>query len=240
MEASLHAGTVLVQVCLVSMSTVETTIYPFHASKHAAQQYQKTPGDVNIKLTLFRHSFIAKCCARITWLGQQIHSLDPEFDLRKGPPVNMNFIESFGSQESPEMVEGDSSSMNFNNASSAAIDYVTVNSAEESTTNKRSHAAMDESEETQPLSVEARSVAIDLGMLSLHSDSRQKHYLGSSSGLLFTKLIGLDGETEESSSASVSSSPFNSRRWASPRPERERNQLLYGTLAKVGAICSFD
>jgi hypothetical protein len=43
-------------------------------------------------------------------------------------------------------------------------------------------------------SVEARSVAIDLGMISLHSDSRQQSYLGSSLGLLFSGLIGADGE----------------------------------------------
>lgn len=58
------------------------------------------------------------------------------------------------------------------------------------TIGKRSFASMEEQEVERPVSVEARSVAIDLGMLSLHSDSRQKHYLGSSSGLLFMKLIG--------------------------------------------------
>lgn len=36
----------------------------------------------------------------------------------------------------------------------------------------------------------AHSVAVNLGMLSLNSDSPQKHYLGSSSGLLFTNLLG--------------------------------------------------
>lgn len=36
----------------------------------------------------------------------------------------------------------------------------------------------------------ARTIAMDLGMLSLNSDLPQKHYLGSSSGRLFTDLIG--------------------------------------------------
>jgi hypothetical protein len=56
---------------------------------------------------------------------------------------------------------------------------------------KRSYATLQASEEDVP-SIEARSVAIDLGMISLHSDSRQQSYLGSSSGVLFTKLIGAE------------------------------------------------
>jgi hypothetical protein len=36
---------------------------------------------------------------------------------------------------------------------------------------------------------DTRSVALDLGLLSLNSDSRQLHYLGSSSGPLFASLV---------------------------------------------------
>ena len=36
---------------------------------------------------------------------------------------------------------------------------------------------------------DTRSVALDLGLLSLNSDSRQVHYLGSSSGSLFASLL---------------------------------------------------
>ncbi|KAL4747765.1 fungal-specific transcription factor domain-containing protein [Aspergillus terricola var. indicus] len=43
-------------------------------------------------------------------------------------------------------------------------------------------------------------------MLSLHSDSRQKHYLGSSSGLFFTNLIGAHADAL-ASPASTSSGP---------------------------------
>lgn len=62
---------------------------------------------------------------------------------------------------------------------------------EERTPTKRPRSAM-ESDADSPLSANARSVAIDLGMLSLQSDSRQMHYLGSSSGLFFAKLIGIN------------------------------------------------
>ncbi|XHG08636.1 hypothetical protein AWENTII_011730 [Aspergillus wentii] len=99
---------------------------------------------------------------------------------------------------------------------------------------KRSHASMEESEAERPLSVEARSVAIDLGMLSLHSDSRQKHYLGSSSGLLFTNLIGVDSEGQASSPVSSSStSTAHPRRLAPLRPPSgESYQSLYARLGK--------
>ncbi|KAJ6024281.1 hypothetical protein N7540_005078 [Penicillium herquei] len=70
----------------------------------------------------------------------------------------------------------------------------------ESSANKRSHSSM-ESGRTSPISAKVRSVAIDLGMLSLHSDSWQRHYLGSSSGLLFTRLLGLDNERRHGNSA---------------------------------------
>lgn len=45
-------------------------------------------------------------------------------------------------------------------------------------------------DEDEPMSARAHSVAVDLGRLTLNSDSAQRHYLGSSSGLLFTSLIG--------------------------------------------------
>ena len=93
-------------------------------------------------------------------------------------------------------------------------------------TNKRSHSTM-ESDASLPVSVNARSVAIDLGMLSLQSDSRQKHYLGSSSGLLFTKLMGLDNE-----SSPAQSTP-STRLLAPPRVSDEIYKALYSQLQRV-------
>lgn len=101
-------------------------------------------------------------------------------------------------------------------------------------------ASMEEQEVERPVSVEARSVAIDLGMLSLHSDSRQKHYLGSSSGLLFMKLIGA-GNAEQAFGPAPSTSNL-----AHPRHESLPSNLsgevyhsLYLGLAKVPfSLCS--
>lgn len=62
-------------------------------------------------------------------------------------------------------------------------------------TNKRSHASITEDDNNQDFNTEARSVALDLGRLSLNADSREKHYLGSSSGLIFSYLIGTPQNT---------------------------------------------
>ncbi|TID06575.1 Positive regulator of purine utilization [Colletotrichum higginsianum] len=49
----------------------------------------------------------------------------------------------------------------------------------------------------------AQAVAMNLGMLSLNSDSSQKHYLGSSSGVLFTNLIGVTPSSAGSTPATL-------------------------------------
>jgi hypothetical protein len=84
-----------------------------------------------------------------------------------------------------------------------------------------------DSDADSPLSAKARSVAIDLGMLSLQSDSRQKHYLGSSSGLLFAKLMGLDNEQQSEQTA------IQARRLTPRRISDEIYESLYTKLRKV-------
>jgi hypothetical protein len=80
---------------------------------------------------------------------------------------------------------------------------------------------------------------MDLGMLSLHSDSRQKHYLGSSSGLFFTNLIGADSEALSTASpvstgpVSQLNRPLPSERQADKDPSSETYRLLYRNLSKV-------
>lgn len=100
-------------------------------------------------------------------------------------------------------------------------------------TNKRSLSAM-ESDADSPLSAKARSVAIDLGMLSLQSDSRQKHYLGSSSGLLFAKLMGLNNEIRPEQGAS------QARRLTPQRMSAEIYRSLYDQLRQVMILTRND
>ena len=131
-------------------------------------------------------SYIVKCCSRIKWLDQNIRALDPSFDLAKGPQIDASLFEGswlpWPSHQSPSSVVSDTS----HHAVSLSTEMASA--VERPTTGKRTHASMEESEIERPPFVEARTVATDLGMLSLQSDSRQKHYLGSSSGMLFMKL----------------------------------------------------
>jgi hypothetical protein len=48
---------------------------------------------------------------------------------------------------------------------------------------------------------DTRSVALDLGLLSLNSDSRQLHYVGSSSGSLFASLVRAGASSKRSNTA---------------------------------------
>lgn len=86
---------------------------------------------------------------------------------------------------------------------------------------------------------EARSVALDLGLLTLNSDSRQTHYLGTSSGRLFTRLIGAGspdaavgaGSDKSTGLSSIHrSTKFGS--YAHTKRLKESCRLLYDTLRK--------
>ncbi|CAG8400646.1 unnamed protein product [Penicillium salamii] len=155
--------------------------------------------------------FAIKCGARIQWLEHALRSLQPDFDMSQGPQVNMGFIETLSSSRESLPSE--------------------VITREEEPVNKRSHSTMEESDVGSPLSIKARSVAIDLGMLSLQSDSRQQHYLGSSSGLLFTKLVGLDSEIQSPKDTVTLHGIVKSRR-SPPRIPTEKLKSIYKALTK--------
>ncbi|KAJ6028862.1 hypothetical protein N7540_004438 [Penicillium herquei] len=133
--------------------------------------------------------FAVRCCARIKWLEENLASLCPNFDLSQGPKVDANFIETLNP------LQGDQIKVNIASTSQGYAPEASFHReiSGDTSTNKRTCSVM-ESDNDSPLSAHARSVAIDLGMLSLQSDSRQRHYLGSSSGLLFANLMGLNNE----------------------------------------------
>ncbi|GLA67038.1 hypothetical protein AtubIFM54640_010012 [Aspergillus tubingensis] len=139
--------------------------------------------------------FIAQCRARITWLEQQIKHLDPDFDLTKGPSVNLG--------ENELTLQSSSEVSNCGNAVTTMLETETQ-SRDKPATRKRPYNLVEDPEPDQTPRAEASSVANAFGMLSLHSDSRQQHYMGSSSGLLFTKLIGVDRDIQVSSPSSNS------------------------------------
>ncbi|GLB05128.1 hypothetical protein AtubIFM57258_011164 [Aspergillus tubingensis] len=139
--------------------------------------------------------FIAQCRARLTWLEQQIKILDPDFDLTKGPSVDLG--------ENELTLQSSSEVSDCGNAVTTMLETETQ-SRDKPATRKRPYNLVEDPEPDQTPRAEASSVANAFGMLSLHSDSRQQHYMGSSSGLLFTKLIGVDRDIQVSSPSSNS------------------------------------
>ncbi|KAH8704854.1 putative Zn(II)2Cys6 transcription factor [Talaromyces proteolyticus] len=166
----------------------------------------------------------AKCQARIKWLEENIRLLDPEFDLSKGPNINPHILNG---AETPTGANEVGETAHLQNTYSADSNDRTS----ETSHKKRSYASLLTSDQDPP-SVEARSVAIDLGMISLHSDSRQQSYLGSSSGLLFTKLIGVDNEALSRPQSSTPSNTAPQHRMAEPRHSTETYSLIYRQISK--------
>lgn len=93
----------------------------------------------------------------------------------------------------------------------------------------------------KPFATEARSVALDLGLLSLGSDSRQLHYLGTSSGRLFTSLIGVDlpenaGHEQSGTTPNPLAQPNKPGRpapFANAKRHQETTRFVYSILSKV-------
>lgn len=106
-------------------------------------------------------------------------------------------------------------------------------------TSKRTYSSISEYPLQEGFADEARSVALDLGLLTLNSDSRQTHYLGTSSGRLFTSLIGA-GSPEAALTARSGRtpdhppfhSPGNNRPIAHDKKSKESYRLLYDALRK--------
>ncbi|GLA26538.1 hypothetical protein AnigIFM63326_003701 [Aspergillus niger] len=165
--------------------------------------------------------FIAQCRTRIAWLEQQIKLLDPDFDLTKGPSVNLG--------ENELTLQSSSGVSDCSNA--VTMLETETQSRDKPATRKRPYDLVEDPETDQTPRAEASSVANAFGMLSLHSDSRQQHYMGSSSGLLFTKLIGVDRDTQISSPSSYSETSKYGRRSIS-QSLKQGYRSLYQSLAR--------
>lgn len=121
--------------------------------------------------------------------------------------------------------------------------HETVPSSDQSTIHsKRTFSHVDVREPPRQFTDEARSVANDLGMLTLNSDSRQTHYLGSSSGRLFTSLMGMP-QTPSSTGTSATTPPTSSasvksRLFSYSKSVKESYRNLYALLRRVGKALS--
>lgn len=169
--------------------------------------------------------FAANARARIEWLEDQLRRHAPHVNMDEGPKVDFRYQEAATPPSVPEtrMVEPEDTA----------------------SPPKRTFAATQEqvSPQDQPFATEARSVTLDLGLLSLSSDSRQLHYLGTSSGRLFTSLIGLASperlaQARAGNTPSVYSQPSTFGKpvpFAHSKRLKESCKLVYETLRKVSS-----
>lgn len=137
-----------------------------------------------VERSLIPASFVSAARERIRWLEDIIKERLPDVDLRSGPQVDASADPTAPSQD--ERIPEDA------DVSTSSIPPVPTVSR------KRSAEASGQSDQDESFPERAHSVAVNLGMLSLNIDSPQKHYLGSSSGLLFTNLIGASPPSVES------------------------------------------
>ncbi|KAG9249811.1 uncharacterized protein F5Z01DRAFT_441282 [Emericellopsis atlantica] len=125
-----------------------------------------------------RRSFVNAARARIQWLENVVRERLPDFDLLSGPQVESAILPPNTSAERQGVSPQDPG------------DLSVSNSEVSQPSRKRSAEPSRQPDHDTLFPERARTIAMNLGMLSLNSDFPQKHYLGSSSGRLFTDLIG--------------------------------------------------
>ena len=145
--------------------------------------------------------------ARIAWLEDVVRTQLPHINLNSAPDLNVGPPEVAGAAhlEDAEIVTAPHSLNESTHSSSISEhQYESV-----PIPNETPHVQCIGSQPTVPnhgskrpvsaihgptnressVEQDTRSVALDLGLLSLNSDSRQLHYVGSSSGSLFASLV---------------------------------------------------
>lgn len=146
---------------------------------------------------LIAASFVNAAKARIQWLEGIIREHLPDIDLESGPRLISTAESSNTEHDSQALGEANlATPLPYVESSSSATGLSSL--ASQRGTRKRSLPAATAADHDEQFSEKAHSVAMNLGMLSLNSDSSQKHYIGSSSGLLFTHLIGVSPSTTDS------------------------------------------
>ncbi|GME37064.1 uncharacterized protein LTHEOB_3319 [Neofusicoccum parvum] len=167
--------------------------------------------DVDTRTSAGRISraFQQNAASRIEWLENIIRTRLPDVDLSAGPQLSTTEANSTSnptSSESPVPPREQPQAPGLAIGQNRGI--------------KRSHAAPT-LEHGQSASVEqsARTMALHLGLLSLDVNSSQVHYLGSSSGSLFTPMLQANRDdpdplfstsSHESSMDGSQADPFNS------------------------------
>lgn len=175
--------------------------------------------------------FAANARARIEWLEQQIKLSNPDLDFREGPQVDFSFLDAVRAVGSQAVASPNVRELHQQDVVSPREPCLTLG--------KRTRDPAPVPLIIDGFSDEARSVALDLGLLSLNSDSRQTHYLGTSSGRLFTRLIGA-GSPDAAGGLSADLPPGNPMVqkpskfgvYAHTKRFKESCRQLYSTLRK--------
>jgi hypothetical protein len=177
-------------------------------------------------------SFSQVAQARIQWLEDIIRERLPDVDLTDGPSVDL----AANPRTSGPGIQSHHGT--FLNTSEEPPQ--SRNHAADLSLKRRSESTSSPSHQ-EAFADRAHSVAVNLGMLALNSDSSQKHYLGSSSGLLFTHLVGASPSSEGSTPGTTTSDdalqqdPSDSFLLAptSENPRRRQRLLVLQKLRQV-------
>lgn len=155
------------------------------------------------------NSFASAARARIQWLEDIVRERLPDIDLKSGPQVDAypdpKGVSALNREPDDDGIST-TSPVTGNNQSS-------ISASQGPQRSKRPTESHRMEDNDGSFSERAHSVAVNLGMLSLNSDSSQRHYLGSSSGLFFTNLIGASPSSNGSPSIGGDETRFAASDW---------------------------
>ena len=189
-------------------------------------------------LTHIHHSFSADCIRRIRWLEQIIQTHLPHVDLAAGPKVDGSSQAVLDSADA-KLISTESTTVSLETLEARS----SLTSAPEIAATRSSQSLDGATSEPQPdcwdsppgdstIANEVRAVAHSLGQVSLHEDSRQTYYMGTSTGILFAHLVGVVG----ASTFSIQSSPDSTPRQAPIAMHHDTLEQLRATLHQVSKI----
>ncbi|KAF9876830.1 hypothetical protein CkaCkLH20_05676 [Colletotrichum karsti] len=141
---------------------------------------------------LVPRNFASAARARIQWLEDIIRQRLPDVDVSLGPQIDA-FPDPKGSAVAGGGGDHEDDVSTSSPRSGRACSQPTgrtLSLGSQRHSLKRPAESAGSYDHDEQFPDRAHSVAMNLGMLSLNSDSNQRHYLGSSSGVLFTNLIG--------------------------------------------------
>ncbi|KAH6880544.1 fungal-specific transcription factor domain-containing protein [Thelonectria olida] len=179
---------------------------------------------------LVPRNFASAARARIQWLEDIIRDRLPNVDLAMGPQIDA-CPDPSASSMSVDREHGDEDEPSPPTAVSmpSRADRQAIQPSRQQSLKRPAEEPSDTVDASFP--ERAHSIAYNLGMLSLNSDSSQRHYLGSSSGLLFTHLIGATPSSAGSPSvAGAEVSEPDGNEWAGEGSALDASKQYYRSL----------